>query len=94
MRLLKKEIEIIKTVIAKYDESARIHLFGSRVSDSKRGGDIDLLVFSDKLEYDENLRIKIELKELLGEQKIDLVFAKDKSDPFVDLVYDSSVRIQ
>ena len=94
MRLLKKEVEIIKTVIAKYDESARIHLFGSRVSDSKRGGDIDLLVFSDKLKYDENLRIKIELKELLGDQKIDLVVAKDKSNPFIDLIYDSSERIQ
>jgi predicted nucleotidyltransferase len=94
MRLIKKELEIIKTVIAKHDKSARIHLFGSRVSDSKRGGDIDLLVFSDKLKYDENLRIKIELKELLGDQKIDLVVAKDKSNPFIDLVYDSSERIQ
>jgi predicted nucleotidyltransferase len=94
MRLLKKELEIIKTVITKYDESAKIHLFGSRVNDNKRGGDIDLLVFSDKLEYDSNLRIKIELKELLGDQKIDLVVAKDKSNPFIDLVYDSSERIQ
>ncbi|MBU0661729.1 nucleotidyltransferase domain-containing protein [Patescibacteria group bacterium] len=93
MRLTKKEIATINAVIAKYDKFAGIHLFGSRIDDNKKGGDIDLLVFSDNLTFDDNLRIKIELKEILGDQKIDLIITRDKSDPFVDLIFDSSVKL-
>lgn len=93
MRLSKNEIKAIRSVITKYDDSAKIRLFGSRVDDNKRGGDIDLLVFSDKLRFVENLKIKVKLKELLGDQKIDIIIARDRSNPFVDLVYDESVRI-
>ena len=93
MRLLNSELKIIKSVIAKYDYSAKIHLFGSRVNDNKKGGDIDLLIFSKKLTFEDNLKIKIELKEIIGDQKIDLIIAKDKSNPFVNFVYDSSIRI-
>lgn len=93
MRLSKKEIETIKAVIAKYDRSAGVHLFGSRVDDKKKGGDIDLLVFSDNLNFNDNLKIKIELKEIIGDQKIDIIITHDRSDPFVDLIYDSSVKL-
>ncbi|OGU43962.1 MAG: hypothetical protein A2000_01045 [Ignavibacteria bacterium GWB2_36_8] len=93
MRLSKREIEAIRSVITKYDSSAKIHLFGSRVYDDKRGGDIDLLIFSGKLNFEKKIKIKVELKELLGDQKIDIIIAKDKLNPFVDLVYDTSVRL-
>lgn len=93
MRLTRIEIDTIKAVIAKYDKFAEIHLFGSRVNDNKKGGDIDLLVFSDNLTFDDNLKIKVEIKEVLGDQKIDLIITRDKFDPFVDLIFDSSVKI-
>ncbi len=93
MRLSKSEIKTIKKIIAWYDNTAEIHLFGSRVDDNKRGGDIDLLIFSNKLRFKENLKIKAKLKELLGDQKIDIIIAKDRSNPFVDLVYDKSIQI-
>lgn len=93
MRLAALEKRIIRSVISKYDNSAKVYLFGSRVDDHKKGGDIDLLIFSKKLNFDKKLKIKIELKELLGDQKINIVIAKDKSDAFVDLIYDEKVRI-
>ncbi len=93
MRLKKNEIEKIKTVITRYDRHADIYLFGSRVDDDKKGGDIDLLVFSNKLTFNENLKIKIELKKILGDQRIDLIIRRDKSDPFVDLIFDSSIKL-
>ncbi len=93
MRLTKKEIATINAVIAKYDKFAEVHLFGSRIDDKKKGGDIDLLVFSDNLTFDDNLKIKVEIKEVLGDQKIDLIITRDKSDPFVDLIFDSSVKL-
>ena len=46
MRLTKFEAESIKESVYGFDPDARIILFGSRVDDTKRGGDIDLLVLS------------------------------------------------
>jgi len=93
MRVTSSEINAIRSVVAKYDNSAKIYLFGSRVYDDRKGGDIDLLIFSNKLSFNENLKIKVELKELLGDQRIDIIIAKDRSNPFVDLVYDESIRL-
>ena len=47
MRLQSKEIQTI-IQIAKdiYGETVQVYLFGSRLNDEKRGGDIDLLVRS------------------------------------------------
>ncbi len=44
MRLSSKEIETIKTIIDAIFGEATIHLFGSRLIDHKKGGDIDLFV--------------------------------------------------
>ena len=40
MRLSGKEIEAIKSVILSHDDSAKVHLFGSRTDDTKKGGGI------------------------------------------------------
>ena len=45
MRLQSKEIQtIIRIAKEIYGESVKVYLFGSRLNDEKRGGDIDLLV--------------------------------------------------
>jgi len=44
MRLTKKDIIIIKKSILNYIDDAKIILFGSRVDDNKKGGDIDIYV--------------------------------------------------
>lgn len=46
MRLSNTEVNTIKTAVFELDLHAHIFLFGSRVDDSKRGGDIDLLIES------------------------------------------------
>jgi len=45
MRVLKPKINIIKNNILKFDKDAQVYLFGSRVDDNKKGGDI--LIISD-----------------------------------------------
>ncbi|WP_208599049.1 nucleotidyltransferase domain-containing protein [Desulfonatronum thioautotrophicum] len=46
MRLHPDQIESIREVVLTRDPTARIFLFGSRLDDKQRGGDVDLLVLS------------------------------------------------
>jgi len=93
LRLTEYEIKTIKQTVLALDCHAKIHLFGSRVDSSKKGGDIDLLIFSQKLNYDDKLHIKMQLFEQIGEQKIDIVIAKDTSDPFVRIAFKQGVML-
>ena len=78
MRLGQFEIEAINSIAEKYfGKEAQVFLFGSRVDDDKKGGDIDLFIKNKKEEL-LTLELKIqflsELKIKIGDQKIDVVF--------------------
>lgn len=93
MRLDPAERETIKQAVAQLDPQARIYLFGSRVDDSARGGDIDLLIFSDKLGPMDKVSLYTEIFKHLEEQKLDLLIVKDGSDPFVQIVMKEAVPL-
>jgi predicted nucleotidyltransferase len=93
MRLTPKEIKVIQETILKYDPEAKIHLFGSRVDDHKKGGDIDLLVFSKILTYSDRLKIKAKLYDDIDWQKIDLVVTTDGRKTFEKMVLKGSVPL-
>lgn len=83
MRLTLFEIENIVNLKNKYfGELSKIYLFGSRTDDTKKGGDIDLFIELFDSKYD-NLSLKnkfiVELQDVIGEQKIDIVFARDSA---------------
>ncbi len=83
MRLSLYEIETILKLKNKYfSELDKIYLFGSRMDDSKKGGDIDLYIklynTSDKY-YDKKIEFVSELKKSIGEQKIDLIISQDEN---------------
>ena len=80
MRLSKKYQEVIKRNFLKYF-NGEIYLFGSRVDDSKRGGDIDLylkVTNKDNL-FEKKIKFLSRVKRELGEQKIDIVFNEDEN---------------
>ncbi len=53
---------------------AKVYLFGSRVRDDLKGGDIDILILSNpKLNWDEKHEIRMDFYSKFGEQKIDLL---------------------
>lgn len=79
MRLLKAEREIILSTVSRLTPEARIYLFGSRTKDDARGGDIDLLLIGKNISRESVRHIKIELKDKLGDQKIDII-AEDPDD--------------
>jgi len=93
MRLSKTEIEAIRGTVLGLDDQARICLFGSRADDHKRGGDIDLLILSEKLSESDRGTIRLRLHEKLGEQKIDIIIAHDLSDPFVRVALSEGVSL-
>ena len=93
MRLRPDEIKAIKEIIQSFDSEAKIWLYGSRTDDSKRGGDIDLLIFSKKINFSDKLKIKSQLYQKIGEQKIDILIARDKKKPFVRIALENAVLI-
>ena len=94
VRLKDWEIKAIKKAIKKFDENAKIYIYGSRTNLNKKGGDIDILVISNKISLQDQLKIKAKLIVLLGDRKIDLLVAKSKDETnFVNLAYNQAVEI-
>ena len=93
MRLKDEEKQAIIKAIHSIDPNAKVYLFGSRVDDSGKGGDIDLLVFSGKISYGDKLAVKKNIFSTLDEQKIDIVVTKDGGEPFVQMVLEQGVQL-
>jgi predicted nucleotidyltransferase len=95
IRLSSTEQQVIKQTILQYDPQAKIYLFGSRVDRHKKGGDIDLLIISDNLKPKTINKIRWQLWEILGVQKIDLVLADQQlSTAFARTAYEQGVLIE
>ena len=69
------------------DDEVEVYLFGSRVHDNQRGGDIDILILSSERLSRRILReVKVNFYERFGYQKIDLVnFTFEEEDSFKEL---------
>ena len=84
MRLNNFEQKMIRKTFIEVFKGGKIYLFGSRVDDSQRGGDIDLYLVP-KVKFDDEIKRKIEflikLEGYIGEQKIDAILAQDKNRP-------------
>ena len=93
MRLSDSERKSIRNIILELDSNAHVYLFGSRVFDDKKGGDIDILIISSVITEKNRRDIKLKLFDALGEQKIDLLIASDTSDPFVRIALENGVLI-
>ncbi len=92
MRLLAEEREAIKKAVAGFDGDAEVYLFGSRADDSKKGGDIDILLISDKINDQNLFLIEEEIFKEMEEQKIDFVLSgTSREKPFVQLILDKGV---
>lgn len=93
MRLSQEEIQAIREVVQRHDPDARIRLFGSRQNDQLRGGDIDLLIVSGKLTYRDKLIIRYQLKDKLGDRKIDLIIGPKPKNAFEQHAFENSAEL-
>jgi uncharacterized protein len=75
MRITEQEKNVIIDAVSSADPNAQVWLFGSRVDDSKKGGDIDIAIFSEIIDKDVMQRIQVRrfICDRIGEQKIDIV---------------------
>ena len=81
MRLNDLYKKAIKETFLEVFKEGEIYLFGSRVRDDLKGGDIDLyLVVTDKSNLlEKKIKFLARLKRKIGEQKIDVIFNTDKN---------------
>lgn len=93
MRIKAEEAAAIKEIVGSYDPGASVYLFGSRADDSKRGGDIDLLVLSKRIGLEEKYQIRRKICDRIGEQKIDLLIAENDSPAFVKMAMEEGVLL-
>ena len=85
MRLAKWQIEgIVKAAEQAFAAPYRLLLFGSRLQDDAKGGDIDLLLETDQplaATMAAKIRFLALLDQTIGEQQVDLVLQAAESDP-------------
>ncbi len=95
MRLEANQLKAIREEVRQSDPAAEIYLFGSRADDAARGGDIDLLVVSDKLGFREVLRLRIRILDRIGWQQLDLLVRRpDQMDePLAAMAQETGIKL-
>lgn len=95
MRLTHDEIRSIVKSFHNSFETGSVYLFGSRVDDAQKGGDIDLYI--DTQDTDNLLEKKLQmlrnLKAKIGEQKIDIVISTDKTRAIEKEAFKKGVKL-
>ena len=106
MRLSTDQIKAIRqAATAAFGQGTSVWLFGSRVDDSKKGGDIDLLVSPiSHLEsgaevqqqgFMQKIKMLTLLERLLGERKVDIVVEQPQDKrPIVAVAYKTGIKLQ
>ena len=99
MRLSPEQIASIKqTAHAVLGDDARVILFGSRVDDAKKGGDIDLLFETDRPVVNRATTLGalyVALIRQLGDRKIDILL-KDSATrpaPVLDIARQTGIQL-
>ncbi len=99
MRLTSNQVQTIKTVVDHViGEPCQIWLFGSRVDDQRRGGDIDLMIETQATlpnRAEGICQLYAALIIALGEQKLDLVLkdAKTNEAPIFEIARRTGVLL-
>ena len=94
MRLSQEQIKVLKDRLKTISSTAKLYLFGSRVDDTKKGGDIDLLVVSKEMTKKDLRYLRIEFFKHFGEQKIDIVLDNGEfKNPFTKHIIKKAVLL-
>ncbi len=95
MRLSAQEVQAIREEVRALDSEAEVFLYGSRAADTGRGGDIDLLVISDRLGFRGLLRLRRGILDRIGWQQLDLTLRRrdQLEDPLARVARETGARL-
>lgn len=94
MRLNQNQVKILKDKLETICSNAQLYLFGSRVDDDKKGGDIDLIVVSKEVTKRDLRYLRIEFFKHFGEQKLDIILDDGEfKNPFIKHILKKAVLL-
>jgi len=95
VRLSQFEIDSIIKSFQEVFEKGAIYLFGSRVDDNLKGGDIDLYIITSKenSSIDKKIKFLLALQDKIGEQKIDVLISKDRNSLIEQEALEKGVKL-
>lgn len=97
MRLTQQQILSISQVVSRIaGETAEPYLFGSRLNDLAKGGDVDILIEAEgELDTIAQAKIKMELEQVLG-LPVDILIRsrKTKATPFQIIARAQAARLE
>ena len=99
MRLSNRQKEVIKkTAIRHFGQDVKVYLFGSRIYEDQKGGDIDLFleaVPEDQITFKKKIALIVDLKRKLGDQKIDVILktTETPSSKFLQIVEKTKIPL-
>jgi predicted nucleotidyltransferase len=96
MRITEHEKNTIVQAVKNIDPDARVWLFGSRADDNKKGGDIDIAIFSRTINKDvmKEIQVRRFICDRIGEQKIDIVTTKDGREAIFRLAMAEGIELK
>jgi predicted nucleotidyltransferase len=95
MRITEHEKNAIVDAVKGADSDAHAWLFGSRTDDSKKGGDIDIAILSERIKKDAMLEIQVRrsICDRIGEQRIDIVASTEGKEAFFRLAVEEGIQL-
>jgi predicted nucleotidyltransferase len=94
MRLNQNELKLITSTVYSIFGKAKIHLFGSRLDDTKKGGDIDLFIVTDERSnlFEKKIKTLAKLERALC-KPVDIVVHKDYKRPIEQEILKANILI-
>jgi len=96
MRITEVEKNVIIDAVKNTDSNAKVWLFGSRVDDSKKGGDIDIAILSEKIDKDvmEKIKVRRSICDRIGDQKIDIITTSNGKEAIFRLAVEEGIKLE
>ena len=95
MRLEAYQIDFLKQIACDINPTSKLFLFGSRVDDTQKGGDIDIVLLTKKrLPIEQKWEIKNRFCKKFGQQRLDIInFSFDQESNFKNLILQDAIKL-
>ena len=87
MRITQQQAKAIVQQVNAIDAAAAVYLYGSRVNDALKGGDIDIAI-------NDKVAIQMNLYNVLEGLKLDILVVDDVTMPFWQVVQPSAINLK